>query len=291
MRKVTLLAAGLLFSTSWILSGCTNLGAVRDISTRLTDASTSWGDVAADVAASCERERTINSAIENCNLPARASSGIAGANSVLENYFKALASAANESNFTIQPGLDAATSSVSGIPGIKEDQVAAVSSLGGLLAGLVTEKMREDALRDLIDRGAPPARTVVRALDELVVHQMTERLTTERVQLTAQFARLIGQQHDRVGPSPELLCTGSTASTFSGTGFLLTIEYCRRLAVVDRRFKALTAYSESLKAAETALAELQSAKTRLKSADLAKRLHTIGSELDGKVAAVRKAFA
>ena len=273
-----------------VLCGCTNLGAVRDISSRLNNASANWNEVGADIARSCERQRTINPMLIDCLLEKRASDGLAGANNVLSGYFKALNSAANESNFTIQPGLSAATASVAEIPGINTDQVKAVSGLFGLIANLVTAKMREDTLRDLIDRGAPSARTVVTAMNDLVVPRLTGQLEAEQIQLTAQFARLIAEQRDRIGANPSALCAGSSASKFSGPGFLLTLEYCRRLTMIDKRNKALAEYAGSLKAADTALAELQSSRTRLKSADLAQRLYAIGSELDTKIAAVRKAF-
>ncbi|MDG2514071.1 hypothetical protein P7B04_15345 [Sphingobium yanoikuyae] len=274
-----------------MLCGCTNLGAVRDISSRLTTASVNWNDVGADIAGSCERQRTINPKLTDCLLEKKASDGLAGANAVLGAYFKALMSAANESNFTIQPGLSAATASVAEIPGVNTDQVKAVSGLFGLIANLVTAKMREDTLRDLIDRGGLPARTVVTGMNDLVVPRLTRQLEAEKIQLTAQFARLLAEQRDNVGADPSVLCVGSQSSKFSGPGFLLTLEYCRRLAVIDKRTKALADYAESLKAADTALAELQSSRTRLKTADLAQRLYSIGSDLDTKISAVRKAFA
>ena len=99
------------------LSSCTNLAAVSAISSRLTAASDSWNDVATDIAGSCQRELTLNPALGDCQIEKKASDGMVGANALLRNYFKALGDAANESNFTIQPGLDAATASVANIPG------------------------------------------------------------------------------------------------------------------------------------------------------------------------------
>lgn len=275
----------------FMLCGCTNLSGVRDISSRLTTASANWIDVGADIAGSCERQRTINPMLADCLLENKASDGLAGANAVLGAYFKALTSAANESNFTIQPGLSAASASVAEIPGVNTEQVKAVSGLFGLVANLVTAKMREDTLRELIDRGGQPARTVVTGMNDLVVPRLTRQLEAETTQLTAQFARLIAEQRDNVGADPSVLCVGSQASKFSGPGVLLTLEYCRRLAMIKKRTKALAGYADSLKAADAALAELQSSRTRLKAADLAQRLYTIGSELDAAIAAVRKAFA
>lgn len=272
------------------LPGCTDLRAVGDISLRLKAASASWNDVGNEITASCERERTINPALSDCDLENKASSGLAGANAVLANYFRALGDAANESNFTIQPGLDSTTTSVANIPGINQDQVKAASGIFSLLAHLTTEKLRENTLRDLISHGAPPTQIVVRGLDDLVVPRLTRRLDTEKFQLTAQFSRWIGAQGDRVGPDPSSFCSGSGAAQFSGTGYLLVLEYCRRLGVIDARAKALLDYQTSLHQADQALAELQSSKTKLKSKALAQQLYKVGVDLDTKVAAVRKAF-
>lgn len=272
------------------LSACTSLSAVSDVSARLKSASATWNDVGSEFAASCEREATLNPALADCALESDASSGLAAANAVLGNYFAALANAANESNFTVKPKLDAAASSVAKIPGINADQLTAVSGLAGLLVNLATNAIRERTLRDLIERGGPAAQTIVRGMDGLVVPRLGRRLDTERLQMTGQFGRLILAQRDRAGPDPSALCTGPSASRFSGTGLLLTLEYCRRLAVLDKRAKALADYQASLAVADKALTELQSSKSRLKSRDLAQRLYAIGSDLDDKVSAVRKAF-
>ena len=272
------------------LGGCTSLDAVRDVSTRLSGASATWNDVGGDIYGSCQRESAINTAIADCELEKKASAGLAGANAVLTKYFTALMDAANETNFTIQPGLDAAAASAANIPGINKDQVKAVSGLFGLLAKMANQALREAALRRLIEEGGPSAQTVVRGMDDLVVPRLGRELDAERLQLAGHFGRLILAARDPVGADPAALCSGPAASKFSGTGFLLTQEFCRRLAVLDKRTKALADYQASLGVADKALTELQSSKTRLKAKDLAQRLYQIGSDLDEKVTAVRKAF-
>lgn len=144
-----------------LLAGCTNLGAVADISGRLTQASTVWDEVGGDFARSCERERTLNPMIVDCEAEKRASAGLAAANAVLTDYFEALGAAANESSFTVEPGLEQAAASVGSIPGVDGAQVKAVAGLFGLLARLATESVRERTLRELIGEGGPAAQTVV----------------------------------------------------------------------------------------------------------------------------------
>lgn len=273
------------------LEGCSDLSAVRDISSRLTSASNNWNDVSEDLAGSCQRERTINPKLQDCDNEIKASNGLVAADAVLGNYFKALTAAATETNYTVQPGLDKITDSVKAIPNVKKDQVTAVSGLVGLLVNFVTEKMREDTLRELIGDGAPKAQLVVNGLlSQVLVPDLKSRLGTERDHLTGYFAIAIGNMKDDVGSNPESLCSSSGAALFSATGFLLAQEYCSRLAGLEMRQKALDDYDDSLKAASKALTELQSSKAQLSAKALAQKLYVIGNDLDEKTAAVRKAF-
>lgn len=276
------------------LSGCANLEAISDISTRLTSASASWNDVAIEVSSSCQREQALNSMLADCTEEKKASKGLVAANAVLRNYFAALGAAAKESNFTIQPGLDQASTSVGNIPGINRDQVSAASGLFGLLANLATGALREETLRDLIDQGAPSAKTVIKGLDDLVVSRLNRRLIAEKAQLDGKFAIWIQAQGHTVPAPLGSLCSKKSAVIFSaptsGPSFLLAQEYCQRLSILEARTKAITKYQTSLKKSEEALSELQSSKTKLKAKALAAKLYEIGSALDADVEDVRKAF-
>lgn len=273
------------------LAGCTDLTAVRDISSRLTVASKNWNDVSGDIAGSCERELTLNPRLIDCVNEVKASAGLVAANGVLGSFFEALFSAATESNFSVQPGLDAATDSVSAIPGIDQGQVTAVSGLIGLLVKLAAEKMREDTLKGLIGDGAPPAQQILDGLlRKIVVPRLKSRLDAEQSNVSSYFVTAISLSGDSIGPDLPAICSGSVASKFSSSGFLLTLEYCKRTAVLTERRRALEDYDSSLASASKALTELQSSKTKLKAKALAQKLYAIGTELDEKVAAVRKAF-
>lgn len=274
-----------------VLAGCADLGAVKDISTRLAASSRSWDDVSGDIAGSCQRERVLNPALIDCQLEDKASKGLMAADRVLTEYFSALFAAANESNFTVKPGLDALTGSVGSIPGIDQAQVKAASGLISLIAKLATEQMREETLRDLIGNGGPAAQTLVDGLSQLVVPRLKARLSSERTQLAGYFAQAILAQRDAIGDDVDAICAGSQASRFSAVGFLLTQEYCQRVAVVAKRQQALDDYGASLSSASKALVELQSSSAQLKAKDVIRKLYEIGRELDDSLAVVRKAFA
>jgi len=274
-----------------LVSGCADMSAVRDISARLTKATSSWNDVGNEIAGSCLRETSLNPMLSSCEAERRSTEGVVAANKVLNAYFKALTDAANDSNFTIQPGLEAATKSIAAIPDIKKERVDAVSGLIGFLAQLATGAMREDVLRQLIDRGAPNAKSVIDGLDEVLGLPLLGRLDTEKTYLTAIYVKQIRDQKDNVEGAPADLCKGSKAAGFSGAGFLLAQDYCRRLGVIEAREKAVADYQGSLKDASAALTELQSSKAKLKSKNLAKQLYKIGSDLDDKIDAIDKAFS
>lgn len=284
MRHVAVIAAATL------LSGCADLTAVRDISSRLTNATSSWIEVGADIVGSCERETMLNPTLSSCEAERRATDGMIAANKVLGAYFKVLFEAANDSNFTIQPGLDMATKSVAGIPDIKEERANAVSGLVGFLDQLATSAMRGHTLRQVLDGGAPNAKSVIEGLDEVLAQPLAGRLDTEKTYLTAIYVKHIRDQKDVVDGEPSGLCRGSKAAGFSGTGFLLAQDYCRRLSEIEAREKAVVAYQASLKNASSALTELQSSKAKLKARNLAKRLYEIGFDLDDQIEAVDQAF-
>jgi hypothetical protein len=273
-----------------LLTGCADLSAVSDISQKLKDASSAWGEVGAELSASCKRESKLNSGLANCSLPIAASAGLAQMNEVLSGYFQALADVAAEKNFTAKPGLDKATAAVAKIPDIDAGQVNAVSGVIALLVKLANRGAREKTMQDLIDHGAPPVRKIIGGLDSLLAARLIKQLGTERTQLSNQFSTWIGNERVDLDENPEAVCSGSTASTFTGTGYLLSLEYCRQLDVIKARIKAVESYRDSLKKADAAIAELQAAETRLNTKELAKNLYSIGSEIHDDIAAIRKAF-
>ncbi|WP_377295871.1 hypothetical protein [Rhizobium sp. SGZ-381] len=273
-----------------LLTGCADLSAVSDISKNLKDASSAWGDVGAELAASCKREIKLNPSLTNCSVEIAASAGLAQMNDVLSGYFQALGDVAAETKFTIKPGLDKATAAVAKIPKIDSDRVKAVSGVVALLTKLANEGARERTVQDLIENGAPPARKIIGGLDSLLAVRLIRQLETERTQLTSQFSTWIASERGDLSEKPEAVCSGSKASTFNGPGYLLSLEYCRQLDVINGRIKAVESYRQSLKKADAALAELQSTDIRFNTKALAKNLYAIGSEIHDDVAAIRKAF-
>lgn len=285
MRKFSL------FVCAALLAGCTDLSAVREISSDLTKASSAWDDVAADLRGSCQREILLNPDIETCERAQKASEGVIAANKVLGAYFTALANLANDDSFSIQTGLDTATTSVSKIRDIDTDQVEAVSGLFGLLVDLAATHMQQEALSIAIEHGAPNATTIIEAMDKIVATPLQQRLQSEKTHMAALYTAKIRQQGDPVNAAPDSLCNASTASTFSGTGFLLVKDYCSHQLVIEAREKALAAYRASLADATEALTALTSSKADLDARDLAKQLFKIGFDLNDKISAVEKAFA
>jgi hypothetical protein len=282
------------------LSGCTDLAAVRSISSQLQGATASWNDVSGEFLNSCQREQRLNPALSDCAVEKQASDGLVAMNNLLADYFKTLGLAAADSSFSIQQGITDASTSAAKIPGISATQVAAVSGLFGTLSALVGRALREKVLRDLIDNGAPHARTVVGALDTLVVENLRTRLASERTQLgSIFFAKILlaqsqsqesAAERSAVAGSMDDLCKGTTATALSGTRYLLALEYCRRTDILDKRVAALEDYRNSLATADKALVALQSNKTKLKGKALFGELFAVGQDLAEKITAVRDAF-
>ena len=273
---------------STAVASCANIVAVNHTAARLVAASDSWNDVLAEYRKSCEREMRTTSAINDCTRQSIASDQLTKTNAVLASYFIALRDASDEKNLTIQPGLDDLVTSFKEIPGVPADQVEAVSGLFGLLTHLATQAMREEIIKDLIVGGTDDARTLISALEKLT-GPLDTQLTTEEDKLTGLFGTKINSVHDD-GTNPMALCQGNVATTLSGTGYLLSLEYCRQAQVISQRKDALAKYRSSLREADSALSELKSSKDTLSNKALAQHLYAIGASLQSNVEAVRKAY-
>lgn len=275
------------------LSGCTNLDAVRTLSTKLVTASANWNAVGGEFNASCERQQQFNPALTSCEREAAASAGLVAVNAVLTNYFTALADAASDQNFTVQPGLGDLTKSVSAIPGINASEVSATSGLAKLLLKLATEAAREKTLRALIGDGVPLSKQLLAALDRTVPSSLQTDLSAERDQMTFRFVGYIAQAGGAVEKNPAAMCAkGPRADNFpSGSNFLLALEYCRRISVVQEKIDSIGSYRKSLASAQDALDALASSKSKLSDKALISKLYQIGKDLDANIKAVSKAFS
>lgn len=275
------------------LGACTNLAAVKTLSTKLLAASDSWNAVGGELKASCERQQQFNPALASCATEAAASAGLVAMNGVLTSYFSALGDAAGDQNFTVQPGLDALTKSVGAIPGINAAEVTATSGLAGLLLRLATEAAREKTLRALIGEGVPLAKQLLTALDRTVPRSLQISLSAERDQMTARFADYIQRAGGAVAADPAAMCAkGPRAADYPvGSNFLLALEYCRRENDVQAKLESVTAYRKSLASAQDALDALASSKTKLGAKALIAKLYQVGKDLDTNIKAVSKAFS
>ncbi|EKF63627.1 hypothetical protein [Serratia plymuthica] len=272
------------------LTACSDLSVVRDTSARLTKANNTWSAVGAELPSSCQREARLNVNVLNCDDATSTAEGIDAANKILGEYFRALMDVATESNFTIQPGLDKATKSVSQIPGIKKERVIAVSGLVGLITQLTLNGVREHTLYQLIHDGAPYAKSVISGLSEVLVTRLTNRLDNEKIQVIGFYSGKLAYQRDEIILNSFETCNGAKPANLSATGFLLVQDYCTRIEVIEARKKAILTYQASLQDASEALTELQSAGTKLDTRELAKKLYKIGVDLDTKIDTLNKAF-
>lgn len=286
MKKLCILAVSTL-----ALSGCTSLEAVRDISSELTSASSSWKAAGNELYESCKRRYAINDAISSCATSKASSQGLAAATEVLRTYFATLGAAANESNFTIDPGLVALGGAVSGIEGVEETQVKAVTGLAKALSNLALNAKREQVIRDLIDGEGDRVLIVINSLlKDHVAEILKDQLSTERSALLLFYDGKLEQAGLEAGRDLRLICEDRLPSDRPALEFLIVQEFCERDALVQKRQKALDAYETSLDKAAEAMRDLQSNKAKLSGEGLARRLYAIGNELKTSADNVRAAF-
>lgn len=274
-----------------LTAGCTNLEAVRSISTELTLASESWEMASGELQRSCEREYRLNERLANCDLDRANAQGLADATEVLRVYFETLAAVAGEDAFTVDAGLSDLSGSVGSINGVNTAQVDAVGGLARLLVDVSLNARREAVLRDLIDNGGGNAQVVVDSLlKEHVASLMRTRLRTERVQAINFYDDKLASADLPAGTNPQDYCRDRLPRSAPALQFLLVEEFCRHDALLTEREEAIAAYETSLDDASAALAELRSNTTRLSSAALAQKLYGIGADLRASVRDVEAAF-
>ncbi|HCI4280069.1 TPA: hypothetical protein NO555_003382 [Klebsiella variicola subsp. variicola] len=272
------------------LIACSDLSAVRDTSTRLTNANNTWSAVSSELPSSCLREARLNEKVLNCDDAISTAVGIDAVNKILGEYFKALMDVATESKFTIQPGLDKAITSVSQIPGIKKERVIAVSGLVSVITQLSLNSVQEHTLYQLIHDGVPYAKSVINGLSEVLVTRLTNRLDNEKKQVIGFYSGKLAYQRDEIVLDSFETCNGAKSTNLSATGFLLVQDYCKRIELIEARKEAILTYQASLQDASEALTELQSAGARLDTRELAVKLYKIGGDLDTKIDAINKSF-
>ncbi|MEM7666640.1 MAG: hypothetical protein AAF250_12350 [Pseudomonadota bacterium] len=274
-----------------LTAGCTNLEAVRSISTELTLASESWETASGELHRSCEREYRLNEQLANCDLDRANAQGLADATEVLRVYFETLAAVAGEEAFTIDPSLSDLSGSVGSINGVNTAQVDAVGGLARLLVDVSLNARREAVLRDLIDNGGGNAQVVVDSLlKDHVAGLMRTRLQTERVQAINFYDDKFASADLPAGTDPQDYCRDRLPRSAPALQFLLVEEFCRHDTLLTEREEAIAAYEASLDDASAALTELRSNSAKLSSADLAQRLYGIGADLRASVRDVEAAF-
>ena len=280
-----------LVAIALLLSGCTDVAAVRSIAGQLGGAARSWDEVSGELQDSCRRTQQFNALASRCEDQAAAADAIRATDTILANYFDALAAAADGQSLSIEPGIEALGQSVANVPGINGAQVQAATQLAGMLARLATMAMRERLLRDLIGRGGPAARQLVAALRQAVPRAVETSLAAEQDRIGARFAIWVAQGGSQLEAEPAATCAGGPrANRFTGAAFLLATEYCRRVQAIAARRVALDRYVASLDQADQALADLEAGRARLKGKALARQLILTGRDLDRSVRAVHAAF-
>jgi len=287
----------LLLSVTLSLGGCRDFGAIHDASAEAVRATRGWDDVAGELAGSCLRDSRFNPAIADCQSSAKAAAGTIAVDRLLAAYFGAIADVSNGRNFTVEPGLNDLAASAGAIPGADQGRISAAFGLATALSNLITGAARERAMRRLIAEGGPHAIVLIDFLEQYVVPALRTKIGSERDDMAVAFAGYIAAQGGQFPNPPEALCAapGPRVAQFGGAkggvNFLLAVDYCRRVAMLQREDKAIAHYTASLGAARALVTDLAGAKFKLKDRVLIETIARTAAELSEKSEAVRDAFA
>jgi len=150
--RLRLIVGGALLST---LSGCYDYPAVNSLSSTAVKAVDEWQPIADDYVQNCKRAvvlEAINPAAgtDPCASFVTTQKQLGDAFTILKNYFNALGAVASDSNYALDPGIDALGSEAVAL-GSNKDQTDAITKLAGALANVALAGVRQHSMSELVD--------------------------------------------------------------------------------------------------------------------------------------------
>ena len=281
------------------LNGCANLKAVNTASDALVSASDSWTNVETVPADSCHKSSQLSVSPVGCNEQEKLTKGLGDTDKILTAYFLALKHAADTKNFNVDSGITTLGNSAANIPKINAGQVNAITGLATFLVGLYEAHKRTQIIASLIQEGGPKARAVLDVLHDTVVPDLQGIVQTETVDLDLAFDSYLRRQRSTMDHASLDCANGPHVQNFQetdparpmGPAFLLAVEYCQRLADVNRKTALLTQYSASLESAAKVISTLENDRSALGKQVTFKDIYKAVDTLHSDVQAIQKAFA
>lgn len=276
------------------LTGCYNYPEIASLSSAMQTSVGETSPFVDDIAATCTRRLSYDNLSDTdgtCVGLSKLQQEIGTRITILDNYFGALAAVATDSNFTFDDGIGALGASATQV-GANAGEVSAVQAIATTLANLVGAKMRQSAMKALIDQ-APNAGIVVAGLQDIFDKTYGANLGREadQWQVSMQFAAA------RLGIEGPPACSAAGLQWTSPKISMSNIEqvrfqrfYSEQCAIITDRQQALAKFDTASEQIQTSLTDLSSKKTRLSDKAVLRAFATQAKTIFEQAQAVKKAF-
>lgn len=305
-RRLVLAAA---FAITSLSSCATDYPQIATLSSSMQKSATTWQTFADDYATTCRRRSWWDTRIGTSQDPCRSledTQKILTANiAALNAYFGAVSAISNDSNYSLDAGLQSAIDGAAAT-GLDGDKVKAAGGIAKLVAGWVAAGIRHRSLKEAAGH-APDAIAVVDALKDVMETyrsrlQMEGNLWTGDI-LSAQSSanalakKINGDTAPQMTDPPR--CDGKKAVTWTSPDpqmatadqLLLRQYYLERCNAIISRIVAVDKFDISAEAVKESLKKLETSDFNKKDLDALNDFAKQAKDIFEKAEAVKKAFA
>jgi hypothetical protein len=277
-----------LLSVSWLwlaASGCVDLTAVEEFSAAALQVTAHFPAVAADLEASCVREKELQALARRefqprslqppeCAAFREAQPGLATANRVLAEYLRALASLAANQGVTYDAEIKGLAGRLRATTQLPDPAVTAIQRVATFVATATSSAYRRKHLARAVADTAPSISLVTRTLAEIVGRDYVGNLEGELIALDDLYGTAF-REHRQDEPL---------------TALLLRDRWLEQRATIEKRIRAAQTYSRSLADLGHAHDRLHASGGQLNLRTLASELQQYGRGLPPVIEALRAAF-
>lgn len=184
-----------------VVSGCTNLSAVRQYSETANGSLSMVPDVVGDFTGSCKRRAHFqpDDSTPNCETIKKLSEPLTEVVSVLQKYIQSLGKLASDEVVTYTENLDSLEKEIDGLDKFDKEKVSAVTSIAKYVSKLATDVYRRDKVKNAIQENNQHIKVVTSVLADIIENDYKSLLETER-ETVDKYYKGINAQYSRNEP-------------------------------------------------------------------------------------------
>ncbi|MCV6610506.1 MAG: hypothetical protein OIF55_07025 [Amphritea sp.] len=172
-----------------LLSGCTNLAAVRQYAETADASLAKVPDVVSDFSGSCQRRAGFQPPERqpDCSKVKAETAPLLEVVTLLQKYNQSLGKLAADEAITFTADLDKLEQQVTGLNRFDKDRVAATVSMADYLSKLATERYRRQRVQQAIKANNQPIQTVIAGVADIIESDYRSLLENEQLAINKHY--------------------------------------------------------------------------------------------------------